>query len=1645
MTTVRAPKQWPLGKDETINTFQNWKQNILYTLSLDPNFAPFLVGNFQWQKKSKNAPYRGFTDDGEDVAERKRKTKEQKATLLELMLGQIANYCPLISRNSIVDKSTSMEEVWQKIRLHYGFQSTGAHFIDFTNIKLEPGEKPEDLYQRLVSFVEDSLLKHGGGISHNGDPIDEDEELTPTLENFIVLTWLRLLHSDLPRLVKQRYGTELRSRTLTSIKPEISQALHSLLEEIHTMNDAKVMRSQLQPFTNSPRHRQPRQVQLTSRPSLPKKCPLCKEAGRPDNHFLSKCKFLPERDRNYLAKARQIIGSDSDDEEDPSYQEDLQSTVCCSQQKPTQAFRVQIRQSPYLDTFHKHHHVRLTIDSGATGNMIRLSTAVLLDAKIQSTSQSAHQADGSSPLNVVGETRLFFTRDDHSLYFEGLVVDNLDVDILAGIPFMEYNDISVRPAKRQLVIGGQHTYPYGSNSASASQHSIRRAITVRAASTTTIWPGEYIEINVPSDLALPDQCYAIEPHHPSPNLKTSDSTKMWPCPDILHSVSNKVRIPNLTPEPLTVKRHEHLCQIRPAVISDNITSEVAESCIGSKNSEQQLRPKKTLTAKNSVPYSSTVQLNPHNVLTKNDRQAFLDTLSEFDNVFSPSLPGYNGKAGPFQATVNMGPVLPPQRKGRLPQYSRNQLSELQEQFNLLEEQGVFIRPEEIGVTVEYLNPSFLVKKPNGGFRLVTAFADVGRYTKPQPSLMPNVDGILRHIAQWKYIAVSDLTKSFYQIPLSKSSMKYCGVVTPFRGVRVYTRSAMGMPGSETALEELMCRVLGDLLEEGVVVKLADDLYCGGNSPEDLLNNWTRVLAALQKCNLKLSPTKTIIAPKTTNILGWVWEMGKLKASPHRIATLSSCCPPEKVSGLKSFIGAVKVLSRVVPGCASLIAPLDDAIAGQDSTNNVRWTDELLANFKTVQDAVSSHETIHLPRPNDILWIVTDGAVKNHGVGATLYATRDNKLLLCGFFSAKLRGRQASWIPCEIEALSIAIAVKHFSPYIIQSSNRVCILTDSKPCVMAFEKLCRGEFSVSPRVSTFLSVISRYQLSIRHVKGAAILPSDFASRNAPDCVEANCQLCAFIRESEDSVVRQTSIDEVLNGTSKLPFTGRSTWLAIQTECPDLRRVCAHLKQGTRPSKKLNNIRDVKRYLQVATIAHDGLLVVKRDSPFSPTRDCIIVPRNVLHGILTSLHVQLNHPSCHQLRTVVNRYFFALDMDKAVEIVSENCFHCAALRKATHTATEQTTSEPQVAIGVSFAADVMRRERQFILVLRECVTSYTSAIIIDNERKDSLRDGLLRLCIELRPLDGPNAVVRTDPAPGFQSLVDDPLLRKHRIMIEIGRIKNKNKNPVAERAIQELQEEILRQDPMPGFITPLLLTLSVATLNSRIRNRGLSAREMLTQRDQFSNMQLPIKDRQLIEQQHSNRIENHAHSEASKAPLSGFRPEPEIHVGDLVYLYSDRNKTQGRDRYLVVSCDQSWCNVRKFKGNQLRKASYRVRKNECYKVPCAISSSLYSEHLANIASYSSEEEDENLPRTPEEPQPPSLPDIPDEIRLPPEEDIYPEVRDDGVTPDLHSDNHTPDVLDQHTLSQTLPHVATKAVPSRPVRQKTLPSYLQDYELY
>lgn len=100
----------------------------------------------------------------------------------------------------------------------------------------------------------------------------------------------------------------------------------------------------------------------------------------------------------------------------------------------------------------------------------------------------------------------------------------------------------------------------------------------------------------------------------------------------------------------------------------------------------------------------------------------------------------------------------------------------------------------------------------------------------------------------------------------------------------------------------------------------------------------------------------------------------------------------------------------------------------------------------------------MPHPTDQLWIVTDGSVKQNGIGHAMYTIRGDKLFLCDHFSAKLQSHQPSWLHCEVEVLVITVAINHFSPYLIQSQHKPAVLVNichSKPCVSRHMKNFAG--------------------------------------------------------------------------------------------------------------------------------------------------------------------------------------------------------------------------------------------------------------------------------------------------------------------------------------------------------------------------------------------------------------------------------------------------------------------------------------------------------------------------------------------------------------------------------------------------------------
>ena len=461
------------------------------------------------------------------------------------------------------------------------------------------------------------------------------------------------------------------------------------------------------------------------------------------------------------------------------------------------------------------------------------------------------------------------------------------------------------------------------------------------------------------------------------------------------------------------------------------------------------------------------------------------------------------------------------------------------------------------------------------------------------------------------------------------------------------------------------------------------------------------------------------------------------------------------------------------------------------------------------------------------------------------------------------------------------------------------MSDSKPCVQAYEKLCKGQFSASNRVSTFLSTLSSFNVTLCHLKGSSNQSSDFASLHPNVCTDQSCQVCVFVQSTTESVVNAITVDDVLSGTTRMPFINQSAWHSAQQDCPNLRRTFAHLSKGTRPPRKAKNMKAVRRYLKTVTIAENGLLIVLKSDPYIHQRKLIVAPESILQGRLTAIHLQFNHPSTHQLQKVFDRYFYALNSASFIRSIADQCSICKSLKHIPTELHEQSSSSSPSCPGQEFSSDVLRCTKQKIFVTRDMFSSFTTASIIHDETADNLRSALISTTSFLRM---PSTTVRVDGATGFNALKEDNILQKNGIHLDFGRLKNKNKNPVIDKGIQELEQELLRSESDKP-LTQLTLDTALHTLNSRIRYQGLSAKEIILQRDQQSGSFLNINDTKLSHSQEQRGQQNHPHSSKSKA--RGGKPAlpAKADIGDLVFIKQEGTKTKSREQYIIIRIENN----------------------------------------------------------------------------------------------------------------------------------------------
>ena len=216
--------------------------------------------------------------------------------------------------------------------------------------------------------------------------------------------------------------------------------------------------------------------------------------------------------------------------------------------------KVEYDTSQFFFAVYKHHPCHVVIGTGATSSVASQSFVNRSDFTVKSTLHSARSVDKYS-LPVLGEVHFMLHFDNLNLPITALVIEKLDCDILAGIPFCKANDIHVHLKAETITIGSTVNIPYGFKD-SSSHANIRRidSILLRNDIEKVVMPGDYEEFKC-KDLQQFDGEVAIEPH------SSFSKSKSWVDLIIFRVIEGTLRTPNLKGEPVQIRKPQHTAQI----------------------------------------------------------------------------------------------------------------------------------------------------------------------------------------------------------------------------------------------------------------------------------------------------------------------------------------------------------------------------------------------------------------------------------------------------------------------------------------------------------------------------------------------------------------------------------------------------------------------------------------------------------------------------------------------------------------------------------------------------------------------------------------------------------------------------------------------------------------------------------------------------------------------------------------------------------------------------------------------------------------------------------------------------------------------------------------------------------------------------
>lgn len=163
---------------------------------------------------------------------------------------------------------------------------------------------------------------------------------------------------------------------------------------------------------------------------------------------------------------------------------------------------------------------------------------------------------------------------------------------------------------------------------------------------------------------------------------------------------------------------------------------------------------------------------------------------------------------------------------------------------------------ELGVIEEshsqWSSPTVLVPKPDGSIRFCNDFRKLNEVSKFDAYPMPRVDELVERLAKDRFFTILDLTKGYWQIPLTKCAREKTAFATP-DGLFQYRIMPFGLHGAPATFQRLMDKLLRPHAKYAAAY--LDDVVIHSPDWESHLDKVQAVLDTFRREGLTANPSK----------------------------------------------------------------------------------------------------------------------------------------------------------------------------------------------------------------------------------------------------------------------------------------------------------------------------------------------------------------------------------------------------------------------------------------------------------------------------------------------------------------------------------------------------------------------------------------------------------------------------------------------------------------------------------------------------------------------------------------------------------------------------------------------------------------------